>query len=304
MALAGTDGAQVEQLLNESRKQGAAVLADVTRRALKRWLDRGPAGLLTARRLFTDEERQDLIDALAATNATANLLGRSRIRLRLERGPTKFSDPFRAFDESGLEPLAPLDTLDYFRSKVPLPGVTADQLTEEMSRLAFTMALNTDEVVLGKVQAAISNVLATGATVSAMPRTITTILEAAGIQQTVGGRKVGGAYSEAVFRTNMMESYHAGAQQELEEVADDFPVWRYVAVSGPGGQGDGRNRPSHLAKHNQYYPSSVSFTSVRGTAAEDVIQCRCDFIPIYRSEWLELRKAGARIAPGYTDPVA
>src|SRR4051812_46786363 len=78
IATPGADGDKAEQLLAASTREGAATLADVTRRALKRWLARG-ATVLHADRLLDDAERQDLADAIAATNATAELLGRSRI---------------------------------------------------------------------------------------------------------------------------------------------------------------------------------------------------------------------------------
>jgi len=284
------------------------VLADITRRALKRWLgEHGADALLHANRLFSDAERQDLADALAATNATANLLGRSRVRLRLKRyqdhaEAATFSDPtpFEVFDdEDRLVPLTPAQALEFFRRKVPLPGVTAEQLTEEMNRQAFTLAVDTDAIILGRVQDAIRGVVETGREVSSAPRQILDILESAGIQQTVGGRTVGGAYAENVFRTNMMESYRAGAQQELAEVADDFPVWRYVGIR------DGRQRPAHAVHFDQYYPTTTPFNTVRDSVAGkfDGYQCRCDFIPIYHGEWVKLRSEGARIADGHTDPV-
>lgn len=438
MALAGADGAKAEQLLTNSTKQGAAVLADITRRALKRWLSdpRTAAALPQARSLFNAEERKDLADALAATNATANLLGRARIRLRLKRyedqpGVARFSDPtpFEVFDEGApLEPLAPLKALAAFRKLVPqtggtistqladgrnvkfnphpaasgsevmirvdpqridaafkktggfyLPpgqagesevagrragveeflrkgvplqasraflgpdgevefvdgrhrfavlrdegadyvgimvpveqvadfrqqfgavsfGINPARFDQSMEREAFTLAVNTDAIVLGRVQSAISDVLATGKSVSAAPRQILSLLQAAGIEQTVGGKRVDGVYAENIFRTNMMEAYRDGAQEELAEVADSFPVWRYVGIA------DGRQRPAHQVHFDRYYPSTVPFAKVRDSVAGkfDGFQCRCDMIPVYISEWVELRKGGARMAPGYADPV-
>jgi len=155
-----------------------------------------------------------------------------------------------------------------------------------------------DEVLLGKVQAAIRNVIETGEGVSATPRAIAKLLEAAGVETTVGGRRVGGAYAENVFRTNLMDSYRRGAQEELAEVSDDFPVWRWAGIR------DGRQRASHERFFDKYFPSSVSFEEVRDADGYDGYQDRCDFIPIYVSEWRRLRAAGARIAAGYADPLA
>ncbi len=82
------------------------------------------------------------------------------------------------------------------------------------------------------------------------------------------------------------------AQQDL------FPTWRY---SNPD---DSRSRPSHAARNGLYYPSSVPFTAIRGTAAADVINCRCLPIAIDRWSWRALRAAGARLADGYSEPAA
>lgn len=81
-------------------------MADITRRAIKRWLGHGSKTLLHADRLFNDQERQDLADAIAATNTTANLLGRSRIRLRQQAAlrryaPEKFAE-WEAFCMEGV----------------------------------------------------------------------------------------------------------------------------------------------------------------------------------------------------------
>lgn len=69
-----------------AREQGQRVLAEVTRAAVGRLLaDGGHEAVLKADSLFTDEEKQRLADQLAATNATSELLGRARIRLRDEQ---------------------------------------------------------------------------------------------------------------------------------------------------------------------------------------------------------------------------
>jgi len=303
VALGGQDGAKAEQLLAAAKRQGAAVLATITRQALRRLLSSGGGRVLAARQIYTMTERQQLADAIAATNATAQLLGRARIRLRLQRyeqhaeGVFKFSDPtpFEVFDDTPLEPFAPAKALEYFRRKISMPGVNASQFTQEANREAFTLAVNADEVVLDRIKGAIEDVLRTGKDVRATPRAILNLLQEAGITQTEGGKQVSGAYAENVFRTNMMESYRDGAQQELAEVADSFPVWRYVGIS------DGRQRPAHAAHFDKYYPSSVEFSRVRDSVAGhfDGFQCRCDFIPIFHTEWLALQHAGARVQPDW-----
>lgn len=209
----------------------------------------------------------------------------------------QFSEPtaFEIFDDAELQPLPPAEALAFFQRKVALPGQTAKQLSDEENRKGFTLAVRADQVVLDKVKQAIQGVIETGQDVSATPRLIAALLRDAGIEQTVGGRRVGGAYVENLFRTNMMESYRAGAQQELAEVADDFPVWRFVGIA------DGRQRATHAIHNDKFFPSSVTFEEVRDSVKGefDGYQCRCDFIPIYVSEWKRLQAAGSRIEPGW-----
>jgi len=78
-ALPGAAGEQVEDLLAGWLRAGAAALSRLARGAVERMLARGlgPAAQLS---LFTDAELAELADALAATTATADLLGRALVR--------------------------------------------------------------------------------------------------------------------------------------------------------------------------------------------------------------------------------
>jgi hypothetical protein len=120
-------------------------------------------------------------------------------------------------------------------------------------------------------------------------KAIADVLDAAHARSTRPG------YSAAVLRTNAMDAYQAGVHDELLAAADTFPVWKY---SNPD---DSRSRPSHAKRNGKYYPSTVPFDLVRGTAPEDAINCRCVPIPVDKWEWAKLKSAGARIAGGYDD---
>jgi hypothetical protein len=296
VALAGSDGAQAEKLLKAAKDEGTKKLSELAEAAVGRLVDAGP-GALRFKQLFTHEELADLADQIAATNATAELLGRARIRKRQEQAEknagsvARFSEQptdLRVFDErGGLTPLPPRAALDYFKKLVPGITVDAARFGPLMERQAFTLAVTTDQTLLNSVQDIIRGRLASGEAFKKAEREIQALLEAAGVAP------ANPQYSEMVFRTNMRDAYQTGAQRELAQVKETFPVWMYAAVGGPGG--DGRNRPSHLAKHGKYYSSSVPFTVVRGTNAEDVCNDRCDSIPVDRWEWEELVKAGARV---------
>lgn len=77
------DAAEAQRLLQRAGKQGSAVLSRIARSAVERLL--GKTNPMNADKLFDDDEIADLAKALAATNATADLLGRSRIRERQEQ---------------------------------------------------------------------------------------------------------------------------------------------------------------------------------------------------------------------------
>src|SRR5262249_33558788 len=113
--------------------------------------------------LFTPAERAELARSLAATNATADLLGRSRIRVRqqavlndqgvehfaekpIEDAPTDFS----AFAEAPA-PLAPLQALAYLRSLIPTVNPDPSRFVLNHQQQAFALAKLTDETLLRKV---------------------------------------------------------------------------------------------------------------------------------------------------------
>jgi hypothetical protein len=299
VALAGKDGQKAAQLLRRAKDEGAQVLGDVTGRALKRLLASGAGGVKQARSLFTGPELKELAAALAATTATAELLGRSRIRLRQKRAQQfaerDFDDdasPFDAFDESsGIRPLAPEAAVDYFRSLVPTLDVDPERFGWEQRREAFTLAHQTDLTLLDRIKGIIGEALESGQNVSAAPATIGRLLDAAGVSPR------NPQYAEMVFRTNAMDAYQTGSEQERmrPDMIEDFPVWRYLGIE------DGRQGKDHEPHFGKYYPAPVSFDEVRGAR---VFNCRCTSQPIFRTQWARLRKAGARIADGYEDVAA
>lgn len=286
-ALHGHDGAKAEQLLASAQSRGARVLGQIARQAVAEFVKSGGKG----KRLFSDAQRQRLSLALRDTMATAELLGRSRIRLRAEQaeqnaGKRSFSDQptdLRRFDERGpLAPMTPARAIEYFRSLVPAVGVKdVQRWADTLERKAFTLAVDADGVLLGKVKDAIRKRLETGEGIRTAPKEIARLLDDAGVSQS------NPQYPELVFRTNMMDAYNTGAQRELADVADVFPVWRYA------NPGDSRSRPAHAAKNGRYYSSERSFSEVRGTDAGDVINCRCTLIPVDKFEWSELTARGA-----------
>jgi SPP1 gp7 family putative phage head morphogenesis protein len=301
IALHGADGAKAEQLLARAKSDGARVLAELTRGALRRLLAQGGKQAMRAGRLFSDVQRARLARVLTDTQATAHLLGQARIRRRADQIATHrhadnpdrtraFSDiptDLQCFDDGGpLAPMTPAQAVDYFKGLVPSIKTNVERFGKLMERQAFSLAVTTDGTLLDRVKSIIRQRLETGEDIRGGPKSIAAMLEKAGVAPD------NPQYADAVFRTNMMDSYNSGAQREMSDLADIFPTYKY---SNPG---DSRSRPTHKARDGKYFSSSRLFADVRGTDAGDVINCRCTFIPIDKYEWADLQAQGASVERG------
>lgn len=298
IALAGHDGARAEQLLANAKSHGARIMAELTRGALRRLLAKGRAGAMRAKRLFSDAQRNRLAAALASTVATADLLGRVRIRKRADqveqhyadanRDRTKrFSDAetdfVRLFDEGGLRPMPPAQAVEYFTGLVPGLTIDAKRFAPLFEKRGFSLAASTDGVLLGKVKDAIRKRLETGEDIRGGPKAIQAILEDAGVAPENPN------YAQSIFRTEMMGAFNAGSQRELSDLTDVFPAFLY---SNPA---DSRSRKAHAARNGRLYPSTTLFEDVRGRDAADVIQCRCVPIAVDKYELAERLAAGEKV---------
>lgn len=178
VALPGRDGDKAESLLEHAKTAGIRTLAEVARSALERLVKLKPEKIAAATKLFSKQERQQLAATLAAVNSTANLMGRSRVRIRQERaeqlrGVARFSEHptnFERFDEVGpIRPMPPEDALAYFRRLVPRIGVDPHQFSADVNREAFTLADATEESLLRKVKSFIGGYLQQGTVLGGHP---------------------------------------------------------------------------------------------------------------------------------------
>ncbi len=278
-ALAGADGKRATQLLASAQADGARVFAEACKAAVKRLL--ASPNPLAAPVLFDDGELGEVAGALARTVATADLMGRARIRRHAQiaekasesfadgKVPAdyskKYSDPFHDFAEP-VPSMEPVSALEYFRRLVPTLGASTVRYGPKLDRHAFTLAVAADQTVLEKVKGAIVEALRTGK--NGTPD-VEQILDDAGVSERDP------RYAEMVVRTNVMDAYNQGAQDELSEpdVQERFPAWEYLGVL------DSRTGDDHKPKIGKYFPSSVSFAEVRGPR---VYNCRCSFAPVSR----------------------
>jgi hypothetical protein len=291
------DARKAEELLRAAERRGSAVLARVARAAVERLVAGGPQAHHFAGSFFSAGERDELARALASATATANLLGRSRTRIRAERAkdrgrPAKFSDEptdLSRFAE-GIAPLSPLRAVLWFRRLVPGLAVRPADFAARHLDQGFRLAATTEKVLLARVKDVIDRVLAAGRTQDRQGRPpgeqIDLILQRAGVAPQQPG------YGDLVFRTNAMSALNRGTMEEMQdpEVGDVFPAWRYAAIP------DGRARPHHVAKNGNLYPSDVDFEDVRGRDIADVANCRCVPVPVSKYELAELRgERGVRV---------
>jgi hypothetical protein len=288
VAPAGADGRRVAELLEVSKDQGSRVLEILTRRALTRLIKSGDPR--NAKSLFDEHEMRVLGATIAKTTATANLLGRSRVRERMTHVEGKRSGVLDFAESNAFvkfvdppPPLAPIQAVDYFRSLVPdLGSISANAFGANQERRAFTMAVKADQVLLDRVKGIILDRLQSGRAVNTAPATIQSLLDGAGVAPT------NPQYAEMVFRTNMMDAYNEGAHREMQDpdVKNFFPVWQYLGIL------DGRQGEDHRPHFDLYYPSTVDFREIRGPR---VYNCRCSFRSIDQYEWEDLQRNGVRV---------
>jgi SPP1 gp7 family putative phage head morphogenesis protein len=292
-ALAGADGKRAAQLLAHAKKDAAQVFSDACESAMRRLVHagnrRGWEAALHADVFFDDAELADIADALARGIATADLMGRARVRRRADLAEKRASsgenysknysaafaelsafsprpdddDPFHDFAEP-VPPMAPESAVAYFQRLVPTLDGSTVRYGPRLDRHAFTLAAASDQVVLDRVKAAILKSLQEGPT--ATPQ-VQDVLDSAGVSPR------NPQYAEMVARTNLQDAYNQGAQDELDspEMKEAFPAFEYLGIL------DSRTGEDHRPKIGKYYPSTASFAEVRGPR---VWNCRCTFAPI------------------------
>lgn len=284
VAIAGRDGQRSTELLSAAKRRGFDLLANLVERAVNRLL--ATPDPLASPVLFTDAELAELTGALASQIATADLLGRARVRRLAEQAQqqaTPFAevndDPFAVFAEP-IPPQPPAAAIGYFQRLVPDLAGDPQRYGPLLDRHAFTLAHATDQVMLDKVKQAIAAELA-GQIGESTPD-VQAILDAVGVSPRSP------QYAEMVVRTNVMDAYNQGVAAELADPAmqEIFPVWRYEGIR------DGRQGEDHEPRFDRYYPSSATFHEVRGPR---VFNCRCGSTPISKYEWADLLRRGERV---------
>lgn len=283
VALAGADGRELMRVIRAAKALGVKRVAAVMDQAARRYTGEG--------NLLDDAETGHVADALAAVNATAELLGRARVRELQERAGAAHvgeDKPFHKFADELGGGLAgetaigtPQGAYDYFAKLYPKIGVDPERFASEQRRKAFTLAATMDANVTADIQKRIADALEDHTGTADATNAIQQALTAAGVTHQ------NPQYSEMVFRTNAMDAYQTGSYEEAQhpDVADLFPVWQYLGIK------DGRQGKDHEPHFDKYYPRTKAFADVRG---DRPFNCRCSLRWVDQFEWDDLKAGGAK----------
>lgn len=276
VALAGKDGKELARIIRDAKSFGVKRIASVMNEAAKRYSGTGD---------FLDKDQTRRIgDAIAAVNATAELLGRARVRDIYDqstgRETPQEEQPFKRFADNPIGEIeTPVAAYDYFARLYPKIGVDPERWLGEQQRRSFTLAQNVNLNVTADIQRRIKDALANHTGTADATRAIQEAVEGAGVTPS------NPQYSEMVFRTNAMDAYQTGMYQEgqSDDVKDHFPTWQYLGIK------DGRQGKDHEPHFDKYYPRTRAFADVRG---DRVFNCRCSLRWVDKFEWDALKAKG------------
>ena len=184
----------------------------------------------------------------------------------------------------GFDLVPPAAAIDYFTNLVPeLSPINSHAFEALARRDGFTLAVTTEQTLLKKVQDALAEGLK-GGTNSAF--------DVQDILDDVGVTPKNPQYAEMVTRTNNMDAFNTGYEDEIRspDVKDYFPVWQYLGIR------DGRQGHDHEPHFDLYYPNTVTFAVIRG---KRVYNCRCCPNAIDKYTWQDLQERGARVETNF-----
>jgi SPP1 gp7 family putative phage head morphogenesis protein len=145
---------------------------------------------------------------------------------------------------------------------------------------AFTVARVTAMDVLEDIRGEVEKALEKGVSLGTFKRDLSRILAAKGWlarrDEADPGRRLPPWRLETIYRTNMQAAYSTGRYQQMLDVAQDRPYWRYVAVM------DGRTRPSHAAQNGKVFRFDHPFWD--RWYPPNGYNCRCTVVSISARE--------------------
>ena len=121
------------------------------------------------------------------------------------------------------------EALAFFRAKLNLPTRRWDDLLGAAHDRAFVVAGATAADLLADLNAAVEKAIAEGTPIQTFRKDFARIVAERGWTGWTGeGTKAGEAWrTRVIYETNLFTSYSAGRYQQMKDVADARPWWRY-----------------------------------------------------------------------------
>jgi SPP1 gp7 family putative phage head morphogenesis protein len=145
----------------------------------------------------------------------------------------------RAFDTK------PVEAIDFLRRKLNVPTSRWTDLWQQMHSFAFTVAGAQTKALVGDFHDAINDAIDDGTDLEEFRRRFDQIVEDHGWSYN-GSRNW---RSRVIFETNLRTAYAAGRWEQIQQVKEERPYIRYVAVM------DQRTRAEHAAWHDTVLPA-------------------------------------------------
>jgi SPP1 gp7 family putative phage head morphogenesis protein len=139
----------------------------------------------------------------------------------------------------------PVEAIDFMRKKVRVPTRAWTDMWQEMHSAGFAVAGAQSDALLKDFHEAVTKAIADGTTLETFRKDFDRIVAEHGWSYN-GSR---GWRSRVIFQTNLRTSYAAGKWEQIQQVKEDRPYLRYVAVM------DGRTRPEHASWHDTVLPA-------------------------------------------------
>ena len=136
------------------------------------------------------------------------------------------------------------EALAFFRNKLSLPTQRWDDLLGAAHDRAFVVAGAMQADLLADLRQAVDKAIAEGTTLETFRKDFRQIVAQRGWTGWTGqGTKAGEAWrTRVIYETNLFSSYSAGRYQQMKEVANSRPYWRYRHSDASV-----HPRPEHLA---------------------------------------------------------
>jgi SPP1 gp7 family putative phage head morphogenesis protein len=186
--------------------------------------------------------------------------------------------------------LPPEQAVNFLNSKISQESWSWTDVWEKAHEKTFTIAKTLNADVLEDLRSAVEDALANGTPFNEFQKNLEPILKSKGwwgSALTPDGEVVhlGTPWRlETIFRTNILSSYQAGRQNQMNEVLakpnSRFKYKKYVAIR------DLRTRPTHAQLNGKIFPADHDFWTTH--TPPNGFNCRCDVVLVSQKEYERL----------------